>query len=146
MIDTRLVTEPIDPRALIERVAGPDCGAVSLFLGTVRDQHDGRAVTGIEYSAYERMALSEIGAIAAEARQRWSVERIVVVHRLGTLAVGDASIGIAAAHAHRAQAIAAASFIIEEVKRRVPIWKKEHYADGTREWVDPTRPRVEAAP
>lgn len=146
MIDARLVTEPIDPRGLLDHVAGPECGAVSLFLGTVRDQNEGRAVTGIEYSAYEKMAVSELRAIVAEAEQRWNVGRVIVLHRLGTLAVGDVSIGIAAAHPHRAQAMAATSYIIEEVKRRVPIWKREFYADGTREWVDPTRPRVEAAP
>jgi molybdopterin synthase catalytic subunit len=145
MIDARLVTEPIDARALTDHVAGPECGAVSLFLGTVRDQNDGRVVTGIEYSAYDRMAQSELRAILTEAEQRWSVERIIVLHRLGTLAVGDVSIGIAVAHPHRAQAMVATSYIIEEVKRRVPIWKRELYADGTREWVDPTRPRAEAA-
>ena len=133
-----LVRTPIDVAHLLGSVADPATGATTVFLGTVRDVNDGRAVTGIEYSAYEPMALREMRAIADEAVGRWSGARVGVVHRLGMLALGEASVAIAVAHARRAPAMDAQRFVIEELKRRVPIWKLEHYVDGTREWVDPT--------
>jgi molybdopterin synthase catalytic subunit len=139
MSATRLVRRPISADALLREVAGPAHGAVVLFLGTVREQNDGRAVHGIDYSAYEPMAERELAAIAAEAGDGFGIAALVVEHRLGTLGLGDVSVGIAAAHPRRAPALEATSFVIEEIKRRVPIWKREHYADGTREWVDPTR-------
>ena len=133
-----LVRSPIDVGALIASVADAAAGATTLFLGTVRDVNDGRAVLGIEYSAYEPMAEREMHAIAAEAAEQFPSARVAVVHRLGTLAIGEASVAIAIAHARRAPAMDAQRYVIEELKRRVPIWKLEHYADGTREWVDPT--------
>lgn len=133
-----LVRAPIDVAALLASVAHHATGATTLFLGTVREVNDGRAVSGIEYSAYEGMALRELRAIAGEATARWTPARIAVVHRLGTLALGEASVAIAVAHPRRAPAMDAQRWIIEELKRRVPIWKLEHYVDGTREWVDPT--------
>ena len=138
-MDARLVREPIDANALLARVSRPSNGAVLLFLGVVRDVNDGRAVSGIEYSAYEPMAARELGEIAREAGERFGVTDIAIEHRLGELALEDASVGIAVGHPHRAEAYEASRWIIEEIKRRVPIWKREHYADGTREWVDPTR-------
>jgi len=138
-MDARLVRDPIDTSALLARVSRPSNGAVLLFVGVVRDVNDGRAVSGIEYSAYEPMAARELGDIASEAARRFGVSDIAIEHRLGELALEEASVGIAVAHAHRAEAYEASRWIIEEVKRRVPIWKREHYADGTREWVDPTR-------
>jgi molybdopterin synthase catalytic subunit len=134
-----LVNRPIDFAALVAEVADHSCGAVSAFLGKVRNVHEGRAVTGIEYKAYEGMAVREMEAILLRARERFAVEHIVVEHRLGMLGLGDASIAIVAAHPHRQPAMDATSYTIEEIKRTVPIWKLEHYADGTREWVDPTR-------
>ena len=109
-----------------------------MFAGTVRDTNDGRSVTAIDYSAYTSMAESELESILAEAQDRFGVMGIVVEHRVGTLALGDVSVAIVAAHAHRAPALDCTRFVIEEIKKRVPIWKREHYADGTREWVDPT--------
>jgi molybdopterin synthase catalytic subunit len=135
-----LVKRPIDPAALLREVASPSRGATSLFLGTVRDTNAGLDVTGIEYSAYETMAQVQLQRIVDEAEERFDSPVIVIEHRLGVLALGDISIGIAAAHRNRGNALDAARFVIEEVKRRVPIWKLEHYVDGTREWVDPTRP------
>ena len=135
----QLVHRPIDAAALLAEVASPAAGATALFLGTVRDVNDGRAVTGIEYTAYEAMATRELAAIAAAAAERFGTDRLVIEHRLGALSLGDVSVGIAVAHAHRAPALDALRMAIEELKRRVPIWKREHYVDGTREWVDPTR-------
>ena len=143
---TRLVRAPIDANALLALVSRPENGALLLFLGVVRDVNDGRAVTGIDYSAYEPMAVRELADIANDAARRFGVTNIAVEHRLGELALEDASVGIAVAHPHRGEAYEASRWIIEEIKRRVPIWKREHYADGTREWVDPTRTALPAAP
>jgi molybdopterin synthase catalytic subunit len=144
-----LVSSPLDLARLVAEVSDPANGASILFVGTVRDVNDGRAVTGIDYSAYVSMAERELAAILDEAATRFGTPHLVVEHRLGTLAVGDASIAIAVAHPRRGAAYDASRFIIEEIKRRVPIWKREHYTDGTREWVDPTRqssdPRVTIA-
>ncbi len=138
-----LTRRPIDPTALLERVAAPRHGAVLLFLGVVREVNDGRGVTGIEYSAYEAMAARELSAIAEEAVARFDGTDVAIEHRLGELALEEASVGIAVAHAHRGVAYDASRWIIEELKRRVPIWKREQYVDGTREWVDPSGHRVD---
>ena len=104
-----------------------------------RHTNDDRSVTGIDYSAYTAMAESELEAILAEAQDRFGVTALVVEHRIGVLGLGDVSVAIAAAHPHRAPALDCTRFVIDEIKKRVPIWKLEHYVDGTREWVDPTR-------
>lgn len=130
-----LVDHPIDVAALIAEVSDDSCGAASVFLGAVRNVNDGRPVVGIEYSAYRSMAARELAAIATEADERFGVTRLVVEHRLGTLGLGDLSIAIVTAHSHRAPALDATRFVIEQVKQRVPIWKREHYVDGAREWV-----------
>lgn len=137
---TAVVERPLDPSALLAEVASVANGATVLFVGTVREVNEGRAVAGIDYAAYSAMAESELAAIARQAGAEWNTSDVVVEHRIGTLALGEASIAIAVAHPRRAAAFDAARMIIEEVKRRVPIWKREHYADGTREWIDPTRP------
>jgi molybdopterin synthase catalytic subunit len=142
---TALVTRPLDAVALLAEVARVANGATVLFVGTVRDINEGRAVTGMEYAAYAGMAELELAAIAREAKDRFGTPNVVIEHRVGTLDLGEASVVIACSHAHRAQAFEAARFAIEELKRRVPIWKREHYADGTREWVDPTRAPSAAA-
>ncbi|MEO5580755.1 MAG: molybdenum cofactor biosynthesis protein MoaE [Gemmatimonadaceae bacterium] len=138
-VRTELVRAPIDTTAILKELASPGSGAVAMFVGTVRDSTGGRGVTGIEYSAYDAMAEREIIAIVTEAISAHQSPHIVVEHRLGTLAVGEASIAIGVAHERRAAAIGAMQYIIEEFKRRVPIWKMEHYEDGSRDWVDPTR-------
>jgi molybdopterin synthase catalytic subunit len=130
-----LVDRPIDIASLLSETSDESCGASTVFLGTVRDVNDGRAVTGIEYSAYRTMAEREMSAIAREASERFGVTRLIVEHRLGTLRLGEISVAVVAAHAHRAPALDANRYVIEELKRRVPIWKLEHYRDGTREWV-----------
>jgi molybdopterin synthase catalytic subunit len=140
-----LITRPIDVAALVAEVAHPGTGATTLFIGTVRDLHDGRAVTGIDYEAYEPMALRECEAILAEAVERFGTDRIVVEHRVGTLAVTEASIAIAVAAPRRVAALEAQRYVIEAVKARVPIFKREHYVDGTRAWVDNRGGSVAAA-
>jgi molybdopterin synthase catalytic subunit len=143
----RLHRERIDPTMLLRAVARPANGAIILFLGVVREVNDGRDVTGIEYSAYESMAEAELVAIAREAAERFATEDVAIEHRLGDLGLEEVSVGIAVGHSHRGTAYEASRWIIEELKRRVPIWKREHYTDGTREWVDPLgRPAAGAHP
>jgi len=130
-----IVDDPINVAALIAEVSDESCGASAVFLGSVRNDNEGRAVSGIEYSAYRSMAAREMSAILRETEERFGVTRIVVEHRLGTLALGDVSVAVVAAHPHRAPALDATRYVIEQLKRRVPIWKLEQYLDGTREWV-----------
>ena len=130
-----LVHEELDIGKLTAEVSSPDHGAVASFLGTVRSSNEGRAVQGIDYTAYDAMAEKEMAKIAAEAGDRFQTQAIVLVHRLGFLAVGEASVAIVVSHARRAQALDAVRYIIEELKSRVPIWKCEHYSDGSRDWV-----------
>jgi molybdopterin synthase catalytic subunit len=135
-VRTAVVDRPIDPATLLAEVADHSTGATLLFLGTVREVNDGRGVTGIEYSAYRGMAERELADIAREAVERFQSEHIVIEHRLGTLELGEASVAIAVAHPHRGAAYEASRFVIEELKKRVPIWKLEHYIDGERSWVN----------
>ena len=146
MIRTAIVEAPIDASELLAAVTSPATGATTLFLGTVRDVNDGRAVTGIEYSAYAAMAGEELQRVADDAVARFEGIRVVVEHRIGTLHLEDVSVAIAVAHARRAPAMDAQRFIIEELKRRVPIWKREHYGDGDWRWVDPTAPSATLEP
>ena len=132
-----LTRAPISVDALSREVAAPEQGGLATFQGLVRNHHEGKGVLGIEYSAYEEMAESVCQSIVVEATTCWPV-RLALRHRLGELAVGDVAVAIAAAGAHRDEAFAACRYVIEEVKRRVPIWKRERFSDGTEEWVDPT--------
>ena len=146
MSTARLTTQAIDVPSLIGAVASDDRGAISVFLGTVRNSNEGRAVNGIDYSAYDAMAIAEMNRIVDEATSKFPDVAVALEHRVGTLNVGDVSVAIACSHAHRAAALDANRYVIEELKRRVPIWKREHYRDGTSEWVDPLRRPVEASP
>jgi molybdopterin synthase catalytic subunit len=132
-----VTADPIELALLIAEVQASERGGIASFLGLVRDHHEGRTVLRLDYSAYGPMAEAECGRIVAEAEGRWRV-RVALRHRVGTLAVGDAAVAVAAAAAHRDEAFAACRYVIEEVKRRVPVWKREYYADGTVVWVDPT--------
>jgi molybdopterin synthase catalytic subunit len=138
-----IVDTPIDVPRIVERVSSSANGATVLFLGTVREVNDGRDVTGIEYTAYRSMAERELAAIVEEAAALADSNDVAVEHRLGELAVGDCSVAVAVAHPHRGRAFEAARYVIEELKERVPIWKREQYVDGTREWVRATSTRTE---
>ncbi|MCO4100890.1 MAG: molybdenum cofactor biosynthesis protein MoaE [Gemmatimonas sp.] len=139
LLHSAIVTEPIDVARLIATTQAAGVGALSVFLGTVRDLNDGRGVSGMDYEAYESMAALELASVAREVCDRISGLRVAIEHRIGTLDVGDVSVAIVAAHAHRGPALDGARAIIEALKQRVPIWKREHYLDGERAWVDPTR-------
>ena len=136
-----IATEPIDPPALRQTLAADAAGAFVAFEGWVRDHNEGRAVALLEYEAYAALATSEGEAILAEARERFAVEAGRAVHRTGRLAIGDLAVWVGVSAAHRAPAFEACRYVIDEVKGRVPIWKREHYADGAVEWGDPTARR-----
>jgi molybdopterin synthase catalytic subunit len=129
-----LVEAPIDLAALQARVVARSRGALVLFVGTVRDLHDGRRVTGIRYDAYRPLAERAIAAIAADLEREHAGLACAIVHRLGELAAGEASIAIACAAPRRDAAFAAARRALERVKREAPIWKLERYADGSAAW------------
>ncbi len=134
----------VDLGALVAAVSHPGAGAVATFTGVVRDTNAGSAVTGIEYEAYATMADRELAAILAEAAERWPGVRAAARHRVGYLAVGEPSVAVAVSSARRAPAFAACRYVVEELKARVPVWKREHYADGRRAWVDGRVPRAAA--
>jgi len=134
-----IVTHALDTDALLREVADARRGATALFVGTVRSVNEGREVLGIEYSAYESMAEREMSVVLDEAEAMNEGVVLVAEHHIWRLEVGEASIAIAAAHAHRARALDALRYAIDEIKRRAPIWKRELYADGSESWVDPTQ-------
>jgi len=126
--------QPIDVAAVLGAVEGPGEGGVVLFLGRVRDHARGRGVARLDYEAYAPMALSEMQALADEARARLGATRVALVHRTGRIEVGEVAVAVAVAAAHREQAFGACRWLIDTLKQRVPIWKKEWYDDGG-EWV-----------
>ncbi len=131
----RLQAEDFTLDELAAAVRGPDAGGIVTFLGTVRDTSDAGTVQRLEFESYGPMAERTMRELAAAARLRFGVRRVALVHRTGTLSVGDRVVGIAVAGAHRAEAFAACAWIIEDLKRVVPIWKKEITARGGR-WVE----------
>jgi len=140
MIHTAVVSEVIEPGAVLARVGDRRDGAALLFLGVVRDHADGRPVGGMRYDAYVGMAEGVLAEIAAEASERLGTDRLAVVHRTGELEIGEVSVAIAVSSPHRAESYEASRYVIEEIKKRLPVWKKEHYTDGTAEWVSGSVP------
>lgn len=131
-----LTAAAIDPARVAALVAAPGAGGTVLFIGTVRDENHGREVLSLHYEAFAPMALREITAIADEARARFGVTGVAVHHRTGDLALGDVAVVVAVAGVHRAEAFLAARYVIDELKARAPIWKKEVYWDGE-SWLSP---------
>lgn len=128
-------SEPAEPGRFLSGFATPEDGAVLLFLGTVRNHNDGRAVEGLEYEAYREMGEEVLADIAGEAGERFGTDRIGLYHRTGVLAVGEVSTVIAVATPHREAAYRASRYIIEEIKKRLPVWKKERYVEGETRWL-----------
>lgn len=131
----QIVREPIDANAVLARMADPRHGALAAFWGVVRNHHGGRAVARIDYHCYEPMALKELSALADEVARKYDLPALAVVHRIGVVPVGEASLLVVAADAHRRPVISAIGELIDELKRRVPIWKKE-YGPGGECWVE----------
>lgn len=132
-----LTNEPIDAAALLERVQSPLAGAVVFFLGTTREMTGGRRTESLDYECYPEMAAKKLAELEAEAHQRWQLVDCAIVHRLGHLSIGEASVAIAVSSAHRQVAFEAGQWLIDTLKQSVPIWKKENWADGSTEWVHP---------
>jgi len=126
-----LTHEVIDPTAVAAAVRRPEAGAVIVFEGVTRNHHDGRSVLRLEYEAYVEMAERELAAIVRLASDQWPDIRAAVVHRLGVVSLGEASVVIAISAPHRDMAYAASRFLIDTLKAKVPIWKKEVYSDGS---------------
>jgi molybdopterin synthase catalytic subunit len=130
----RITDEPIDPTGLLAAVAHAAAGATVLLVGTRREENDGQVVERLEYEAYREMAIAEMGRIGAEMARQWPVVAVAMVHRLGVVPVGEASVAVAVSAAHREQAFQACRYGIDTLKAVVPIWKKEHYRGGER-WI-----------
>ncbi len=134
-----LTRNVIDSNELVVRAQSPQAGAVLLFLGTTRQHTAGRETVELHYDAYEAMATSELHSLEEEARRRWELVDCHIVHRLGRVPLGGASVAIVTSSAHRKEAFEAGQWLIDTLKERVPIWKQEHWADGTTEWVHPVQ-------
>jgi molybdopterin synthase catalytic subunit len=132
-----LTDKPIDTAAVLGQAASRDAGAVVLFLGTTREFTYGRRSVALDYQCYPTMAEKKLAELEAEARRRWPIIGCTIVHRLGRLELGEASIAIAVSTPHRADAFAAGQWLIDTIKHDVPIWKQEHWADGSSEWLHP---------
>lgn len=133
-IRVQITAEEIDPGE-IEALSAVSDGGLVTFRGIVRDSSEGKAVEGLDYEAYSEMAEEELRRIASEACERWPIGRVLVVHRVGSLRVGEVSVIVAVSAPHRGEAFDACEFIIDTLKRTVPIWKKERFADGSSSWV-----------
>lgn len=133
----RLTRDPIDHAALVESVRSNQAGAVVLFLGTVRELTAGRQTVALDYEGYPEMAEAQLVQLEQEARARWPIVELAIVHRLGHLELGDVSVAIAVSSPHRQQAFEAGKYLIDTLKVTVPIWKKENWSDGSTEWVHP---------
>lgn len=131
----KITTDPIKPDALYEWVRKPHHGAVLTFAGTVRDNTDGQRTLRLEYEAYAEMAEKKMREVGAEIREKWGIEDVAMLHRVGVLEIGEISILIAVATPHRKAAFEACSYAIDRVKQVVPVWKKEIGEDGA-EWVE----------
>lgn len=140
-----LTRAPIAAEEIVAGLKAPADGAVVVFDGIVRDHSGGQRTLYLDYEAYEPMARRKMEEIAAELRARWTVDRVALVHRLGRLQIGETSVLIAVSAAHRADAFEACRHAIEQLKRTVPIWKKEYFADGA-VWVEGVRPGPAAVP
>jgi molybdopterin synthase catalytic subunit len=134
-----LTREAIPVERLLAAASRPDCGAIAVFLGTTRDHHQGRQVIRLAYEAYQPMALVALEALEREATRRFEIASCHIVHRLGDVPLTEASVVVVVAAGHRAPALDACRWAMDELKRSVPIWKKEFFAEGGEAWVEGTR-------
>jgi len=129
-----ITLNPIDAASIVANLSAPEAGGIDLFLGTTRNHSNGRGVALLEYEAYEPMAIRVMEQLEREARTRWPLVNVVMVHRIGQVPLTEASVAIGVSAAHRAEAFEACRFLIDRLKSEVPIWKREHFEDGTSEW------------
>jgi molybdopterin synthase catalytic subunit len=133
----QITPQPIDLAQLYKAVERADCGAIIVFMGTVREVTHGRHTLALDYEAYAGMAEHQMVDIEAEVRGRWSIGDIRLVHRIGHLTVGEISVAVAVSSPHREEAFAACRYAIDHLKARVAIWKKENWSDGESRWIHP---------
>ncbi len=126
----KIIRERINIEEILRSINDPSAGGIDLFIGTTRDHSIGREVLSLEYEAYEPMALKVMNEIVEEAKLRWEVKKVAVVHRVGEVPVGEASVVVAVSSAHRSEAFDACRYVIDSLKKKVPIWKKERFTDG----------------
>ena len=132
-----LVHQPMDTALLLERARRADCGAILLFLGTTREWTGTQHTLFLEYDAYHAMAIGELQRLADTAMDRWEIRQVTIVHRLGRVEVAEASIAIVVSSPHRQAAFEAGEWLIDMVKQQIPIWKRDHDANGTSDWLHP---------
>ncbi len=142
MIEFSISSETIDPAVLGARLSDPACGAYASFEGWVRNHSEGHSVNRLQYEVYESLAVEEGKRILAEAVEKFGVTHVACVHRAGDLELGDMAVWVGVSAAHRGEAFTACRYVIDEVKARLPIWKKEHYASGDSGWVNCEEARV----
>lgn len=133
----QISNKPIDVEQILRSVHDVRCGASVLFLGTTRSVTDGKQTLELEYECYEAMAQNMLQELATEASRRWPILQCSIVHRTGPVAIGEPSVAVAVSSPHRADAFEAGEWLIDSIKHAVPIWKKEHWADGQTEWQHP---------
>ena len=134
----QITEDPIDPAIASEFVRDPNCGANLIFFGTTRERTGDRQTELLEYQGYDPMAVKELERVAGEAKEKWPVKKIAIIHRVGLVGVGEISIVVAVSGPHRSETFAAGEWLMHEIKSRVPIWKKESWTDGRSEWQHPT--------
>ena len=141
-----LTRGPIRPECVLAAVQDPRAGASVLFMGTTRELTDGRQTLWLDYEGYEPLATQEMERLRRVALERWQLTGCCLVHRLGNVPIGEASVAIAVSAPHRADAFAAGQWLIDRLKQDVPIWKQEHWADGHAEWIHPPSSGPSPAP
>ncbi|WP_442510834.1 molybdenum cofactor biosynthesis protein MoaE [Novipirellula sp. SH528] len=139
-----LTEDPIDYGPLLSKIADPDVGAHAWFYGVTRRITGDRITSLLSYEAHQPMALAELNRLAGEAIEQFGLSKIVIVHRLGEVPVGEASVVLGCSSAHRKQSFAALPWLMDQIKTDVPIWKRETYTDGTTQWVHPTDPATDS--
>lgn len=132
-----ITDRPIDTQHVLAQVQSAQAGAVLLFVGTTREYTSGRRTMSLDYECYPEMALQKLNELVGESQIRWDLVAVAIVHRIGHLELGEASIAVAVSSAHRCDAFEAGQWLMDEIKKVVPIWKQENWADGTSEWVHP---------
>jgi molybdopterin synthase catalytic subunit len=131
----RVTSSPIDLGKIFASIRDKSAGGTVIFIGTVRDMDNGRAVRGLEYEVYREMAERKMSEIEEQAREQWRLKKITTIHRCGNLRVGEVSVAVAVSSEHRAEAFEACRFMIDSIKHTVPIWKREKTSDGKGDWV-----------
>ena len=133
----QITDRPIDLAGVLESVYGPAAGGVVMFVGTAREVTDGRRTASLEYQAYGAMAAKQLAELESQARAKWPIVEVAIVHRVGRVELAEASVAIAVSTPHRRDAFLAAEWLIDTLKQVVPVWKKENWADGSSQWVHP---------